>query len=112
MAVSGVTIDGIDRLNARFKKIQELNAVKKDLAEAVQNTARGSAIKVPYRTGRLAHSQTSSSVGLQGEVAYTAPYAYFVEEGTRYMAGRHYLFPVFYVERAKLLINIRKDILA
>lgn len=50
-------------------------------------------------------------VGLAGSVSYLAPYAWYVEEGTRFMAGRHFLKPPFFAERVKFLNNIRKDIL-
>lgn len=101
----------MDHLNARIKRIGQLNNAKKHLEESVNNVARISNNTAPRRTGRLKSSMQTSIVGLTGSVSYLAPYAWYVEEGTRFMAGRHFLKPPFFAERVKFLNNIRKDIL-
>lgn len=103
----------MDRLEARLNRIAEMKSAKEAVRTAVQNTAIGSQSKVPVDTGRLKHSmeQTIENGGLAGSVGYTAPYALFQEEGTRFMSGRHYLKPVFFTERVKFMNNIAKGAL-
>ena len=111
MASNGISIEGMDRLEARLQRIGRLEKAQTQLKASISDIGAKSQAKAPYRTGRLKHSMHTTYVYNSGTVEYTAPYAYFVEEGTRYMAGRHYLKPAFYEERQKFISNIRKDLL-
>lgn len=50
---------------------------------------------VPVQTGYLKNSGSAHVGEGQGVVSYSANYAAFVELGTRYMPGRHYLLKSF-----------------
>lgn len=111
MMANGFTVEGVDGLRARLEKIGRLENAQRELQKSISNIGRNSQARAPYKTGRLKHSMTMQVIKNSGGVAYSAPYAYFVEEGTRYMAGRHYLKPVYQQERAVFLTNIKGSLL-
>lgn len=95
MSVSG-------RIDFRFEKNSRFDSDLEDLvAKQLQRYAafaeRHAKSNVPVETGNLLRSGRSGVVGhgkeAFGYVAFTAPYAVFVELGTRYMAAQPYLRP-------------------
>jgi HK97 gp10 family phage protein len=73
---------------ASFRPATELlRAVGRVLRVSVQGQVRRRA----YRTGRLHDSVQERVLGDNLMVEATAPYSRFVNDGTRYMEGRHFM---------------------
>ncbi len=71
-----------------FKPATELlRAVGRVAHTAIRSQIRARA----YRTGRLHGSGVERVVGDRVSVEFTAPYAKSVNDGTKYMEGRHYM---------------------
>jgi HK97 gp10 family phage protein len=75
--------------------------VKSLLAELAVDVARDARRIVPVRTGRLQRSIGVRSVNSETAVVEaSAPYAGYVELGTRYMKAQPYLKPALYRYRS------------
>jgi HK97 gp10 family phage protein len=73
-------------LHAAAAGMATMDGANPDVASLI-----AAAVQPPRRTGRLAASVSSSSGPGAAVVSVGAPYAGFVEYGTRHMRGRHYL---------------------
>ena len=81
------------------------NAAEK-YAKAVSKEAR---IIAPVDTGRLKKSIRAKKIlPTRWEVRVTAPYAVYVEYGTRHMAAQPYLRPALRIARKSLRRNMKK----
>lgn len=67
-------------------------------AEEVLSDAQG---RAPYRTGTLRGSGYVHYSSNGAELGFLAPYAGYVENGTRYMAARPYMAPAWYAGLAR-----------
>lgn len=110
-----MTFEGIDKLNEDIDKLIEHKKLKTYLRQSITTVANQSASQVPVRTGHLKRSQVTKieNEGMAGEVAFTADYAIPVEEGHAtkgggFVAGRHFLKPVFEIEKQKFMSQASK----
>jgi len=91
MAKYTCTLEELPKLLAQHGALRD-----KRVRKAIQRVARRT-LKyiqdetVPVDTGRLKKSGRVFQTGQTPTVAFTAPYAAFVEHGTRMMAPRHYM---------------------
>lgn len=82
----------------------ELDRLKRDLLERVADSVSSDAARfAPVRTGHLRASIEPGPVeGDSVKVWARAPYAGYVEMGTRHMAAQPYLRPALYRKREAL----------
>jgi HK97 gp10 family phage protein len=88
-----IRVNNFPRIMARFPEV-----VKSIIAKATLDTYNASQVTVPVRKdqrrvrgGFLKNSGQTEVSGFEGTVTYTAYYAIYVHEGTRYMPARPFL---------------------
>jgi len=90
-----VEIKGMDRLKRMMARAPSVISKRLDTAikKSIYQIQRNVIPITPVDTGMLRRSITlGTSFGhLQGRIRPTVNYAFYVHEGTRYMAGRPYL---------------------
>jgi len=87
----------------KAKERQFADSLARVVAEAAMNIERNAKSLAPVRTGFLRNSIHAELPG--GPMAYVkayAPYAHYVEYGTRRMHARPYMRPAVEQERARL----------
>jgi hypothetical protein len=65
---------------------------------------------VPVRTGRLKRSGGQKAGNLFLSIFYDAPYALWVDIGTRRFGGRHYFFRPLQSEETKVIGAVNKQV--
>ena len=88
-----IEIKGLDKLIRNFNKAPDL--ISREISEAIRKSSiyiqRISKSESPYRTGNLRRSITINTQPLVGRIYPTAPYAIFVEFGTRFMRANPFM---------------------
>ena len=86
---------GLERAQARLQQlsVRAARALQGAVEDAGAETLSAARDIVPVRTGRLKASLYMQPEETACRVAATAPYAVFVEWGTRYMSPRPFLLP-------------------
>lgn len=97
MSKGGIKWSGVKELKAVLKKNASLDDVKKIVAIDGVELLKRAKKKAPYRTGylRLSIMYEISDNGLTVTVTPHAPYASYVEYGTRTMDAQPYMRPAF-----------------
>jgi HK97 gp10 family phage protein len=108
----GATYKGLKELISFNNKLSSLltqasnEALKQQGGVLLGATQRA----VPVRTGRLKRSGGQQAGNLFLSVYYDAPYARFVDLGTRRMAARNYFFRVLQPNESKVLSAINQRV--
>lgn len=106
-------VKGLKELIAVLEKIpKELDSTVGQILEAnAQEIERDAKSKAPVDTGKLQQSikalkESDKSYVIRANNTGKAPYAGFVEYGTRYMRAQPYLFPAFFSGRARFIKDL------
>ena len=107
-------VKGLKELIAVLEKIpKELDSAVDDILEAnAQDIEASAKSKSPVDTGRLQQSikalkESDKTFVIRANNTGKAPYAGFVEYGTRYMRAQPYLFPAFFSGRARFIKDLQ-----
>ena len=110
-----VKLEGVEDLIKKVKKLpqesqKKVAKVVVDYALKIQNSAKK---RAPVRTGNLRRSITAvfDYDYLGAWITAYAPYADFVEFGTRKMKAQPYLYPAYFEYEKEYLNTLRKTIL-
>ena len=85
---------GLEKVRADFKRIERSSdgILTKEIHQAANRIAERANRDVPVDTGRLLRSIDVKKWTLRAQVLVKAPYAGFVEKGTRNMKAQPYFF--------------------
>lgn len=107
-------VKGLKELIAVLEKIpKELDlTVDKILEDNAQKIEADAKAKVPVDTGKLWQSikalkESDKTYVIRANNTGKAPYAGFVEYGTRYMRAQPFLFPAFFSGRARFIKDLQ-----
>nr|DAM76358.1 MAG TPA: putative tail component [Caudoviricetes sp.] len=119
--MSDVKLIGFDKLEAKFKKSMNMDAVKtvvKGNGAQLQTKAQKNApVGTPQSTGIPGYvgGKLKQSIGLEitgggmtAEVEPSAEYAAYVEYGTRYMDAQPYLKPAYDEQKQKFVKDLNE----
>ena len=108
----GVTYKGLTELISFNKKLPSLltDASNKGLKQKGGTLLGSTQRVVPVKTGRLKRSGGQRAGNLFLSIYYDAPYALYVDIGTRRFAGRHYFFRVLNAEQQKVIATINSNV--
>jgi len=85
------TIEGLAHLNEQLKALKGIKTAK-SLMAGLMVLQKKSQELAPVRTGYLRSSPETHAVGDNGaETVWNTDYSYYVETGTEFMEGRHYV---------------------
>lgn len=90
-------IKGLDELKKAIKDLDRFPRIKAEVGASALEIQRLAKRDVPVKTG---HARNTTIVefeigGAAAEIGTVAPYAPYIEFGTKHMAARPYLIPAF-----------------
>jgi hypothetical protein len=108
----GVTYKGLNELISFNKNLNKLLTDASNQAFRQQGSTMLGATQrvVPVKTGRLKRSGGQKAGNLFLSIFYDAPYALWVDIGTRRFAGRHYFFRILQSEETKVISAINTSV--
>lgn len=112
--MSGIKIEGLEKLEKQLKKNVTLNDVKRVVrhngAALQQEIQRNADFKKGYQTGATHDSIGLDIVdaGMTAESGPTTEYAWYVEKGTRYMEAQPFVKPALDEQEKKFEKDMRK----
>ena len=108
-------VKGLEKLLRTLERVpKELEGDVEGILQAVGQTIEGDAKqKAPIYTGKLRQSIKSERIDnktyrIRANATGLAPYAIFVEFGTRFMRARPFLFPAFFSGRQRFTKALEK----
>jgi HK97 gp10 family phage protein len=101
---------GLKKVQDDFKRIERRSdgILTKEIHQAANRIAERANRDVPVDTGRLIKSIKVEKWTLRVAVLANAPYALFVEKGTRYMKAQPYFFKHIDPQIKKLIQNVKR----
>lgn len=117
-----VDVQGLGRLRRRFHKLRAAGsprAMRKSLEAGAQHTARAARDLAPVDSGTLARSVAAGQGRRRGSAVVVhlgarrgspaAQYIHFVEGGTRYVRGRHFMARALRRSRRVIVRQVERD---
>lgn len=112
--MSGIKIEGIEKLQAKLKKNVQMDDVKKLVrtngAQLQNKMVRKADFKKEYQTGTTKRSIVSNikDGGLTVEVGPTTEYSPYLEFGTRFMEAQPFVRPALDEQKKEFVKDFKK----
>lgn len=107
---ANIRVIGLSKVTADFEKMRKNSdsIMTKEIHRAAVRIAKRANREVPVDTGRLLRSIDVEKWTRAAAIHVKAPYALYVEKGTRYMKAQPYFFKHIDPEIKKLMANIKR----